>query len=102
VTAVDFLRTSLLAAALFSASPAAADTLTGHPGITDGDTLRLGSTRIRLYGIDSPERHQSCNYADGSALLPPPNSPDSSIGRRSLKFAKDPRRSAADKSTSAP
>ena len=30
-------------------------TLTGIPKITDGDTIRIGSTRIRLHGIDAPE-----------------------------------------------
>jgi len=29
--------------------------LTGIPKITDGDTIRIGNTRIRLHGIDAPE-----------------------------------------------
>ena len=28
--------------------------------VTDGDTLRIGSERIRLHGIDAPESAQSC------------------------------------------
>jgi endonuclease YncB( thermonuclease family) len=35
-------------------------TLTGIPKITDGDTIRIGSTRIRLHGIDAPETKQTC------------------------------------------
>ncbi|MFP6711273.1 MAG: thermonuclease family protein, partial [Rhodospirillales bacterium] len=38
--------------------------LTGIPKITDGDTIRTGSTRIRLHGIDAPEAKQTCT-ADG-------------------------------------
>ena len=30
------------------------------PSVTDGDTLRIGSERIRLHGIDAPESKQSC------------------------------------------
>jgi endonuclease YncB( thermonuclease family) len=39
-------------------------TLTGIPKVTDGDTIRIGSTRIRLHGIDAPEGKQTCT-ADG-------------------------------------
>lgn len=62
---------SLLALALFIAliSPAHADPvhISGVPGITDGDTIRIGADRIRLFGIDAPERDQSCTTADGTA-----------------------------------
>ena len=34
--------------------------LNGIPKITDGDTIRIGSTRIRLHGIDAPEAKQIC------------------------------------------
>lgn len=33
----------------------------------DGDTLQIGDTRYRLYGIDAPELHQSCETADGKS-----------------------------------
>ncbi|MBO33266.1 MAG: hypothetical protein CMM74_09875 [Rhodospirillaceae bacterium] len=36
-------------------------TLTGIPKIIDGDTIRIGNTRIRLHGIDAPEAKQTCN-----------------------------------------
>ena len=28
--------------------------------VTDGDTIRIGERRIRLWGIDAPELHQKC------------------------------------------
>ena len=34
--------------------------LTGHVTVTDGDTLRMGKVRIRLWGIDAPELRQTC------------------------------------------
>jgi endonuclease YncB( thermonuclease family) len=40
------------------------ETLTGIPKITDGDTIRIANTRIRLHGIDAPEAKQTCT-ADG-------------------------------------
>ena len=33
--------------------------------ISDGDTLRSGNLRIRLFGIDAPEKKQKCSYVDG-------------------------------------
>ena len=39
--------------------------LTGKPSITDGDTIRMGKTRIRLHGIDAPESKQSCRDGEG-------------------------------------
>lgn len=64
---MDFPRISLIAAALLAPCPAAADPIVGIPVRTDGDTLRLGTQRIRRYGIDAPERHQGCQHADGTA-----------------------------------
>ena len=37
----------------------------GAVRVVDGDTLRIGSRRIRLYGIDAPEHAQSCADAAG-------------------------------------
>ena len=34
--------------------------LSGVPVVTDGDTLKIGSERIRLHGIDAPESAQRC------------------------------------------
>ena len=48
-----------LAAALFLAVPALAD-ITGQPRVIDGDTIEVAGQRVRLHGIDAPERHQLC------------------------------------------
>lgn len=49
--------------------PALADGvhIVGIPGITDGDTIRVNGTKVRLFGIDAPERHQQCSSAEGQA-----------------------------------
>jgi endonuclease YncB( thermonuclease family) len=41
-------------------------TYTGRVSITDGDTIRIAGTRIRLHGIDTPEATQTCQNQDGS------------------------------------
>ena len=42
-----------------------AETLTGHARIIDGDTLAIGKARLRLLGIDAPERAQTCGDSPG-------------------------------------
>ncbi|EAR22959.1 thermonuclease family protein [Nitrococcus mobilis] len=42
-----------------------AETLAGIPLVVDGDTLEIQGERIRLYGIDAPERAQPCYDSDG-------------------------------------
>ncbi len=42
---------------------AEAETLTGRPYVTDGDTVKISGERIRLEGIDAPERNQRCRDA---------------------------------------
>jgi len=42
-------------------------TLTGIPKIVDGDTIWIGTTKIRLHGIDAPESKQECQRADGTS-----------------------------------
>ena len=44
----------------------AGETISGPVRVVDGDTLALGSRRLRLIGIDAPELRQSCsrNTAD--------------------------------------
>lgn len=37
----------------------------GIATVSDGDTLRLGETRIRLFGIDAPESRQRCPATSG-------------------------------------
>ena len=44
-----------------------ADASGGAVSVVDGDSLVVGGTRVRLYGIDAPEGPQSCNDAAGAA-----------------------------------
>jgi endonuclease YncB( thermonuclease family) len=43
----------------------AADIISGVPRIVDGDTIEIGSTKIRLESIDAPETDQACLDAHG-------------------------------------
>ena len=49
-----------LAGSAFAAEP-----IVGRASVTDGDTLVIRDTKIRLYGIDAPERAQLCKDPDG-------------------------------------
>ncbi|MEL6584519.1 MAG: thermonuclease family protein [Pseudomonadota bacterium] len=48
--------------------PLQAETLTGAPRIIDADTLELQGTRIRLHGVDAPERFTPDGIAATQAL----------------------------------
>ena len=37
-----------------------AKTITGNAKVIDGDTIHIGSNKIRLHGIDAPETDQTC------------------------------------------
>lgn len=37
----------------------------GRPRVIDGDSLVIGTSRIRLFGIDAPEGRQRCRDAQG-------------------------------------
>lgn len=39
--------------------------ITGHARVVDGDSLIIGASRIRLFGIDAPEGRQDCRDAQG-------------------------------------
>tara|TARA_B110000238_G_scaffold180187_1_gene204019 strand:+ start:316 stop:561 length:246 start_codon:yes stop_codon:yes gene_type:complete len=39
---------------------AIAGEISGVPSITDGDTIKILNKRIRLHGIDTPEKKQIC------------------------------------------
>jgi endonuclease YncB( thermonuclease family) len=41
--------------------------LSGRAFVIDGDTLRVGSTRVRLTGLDAPELGQDCTDAGGKS-----------------------------------
>lgn len=49
---IAFLGIALQAFAQQSEGPAV---------VVDGDTLKFGHQRVRLYGIDAPELHQTCD-----------------------------------------
>ena len=48
-------------------TPIYAADITGTPRIIDGDTIEVAGQRIRLHGIDSPERRQRCTRRDGTS-----------------------------------
>ena len=37
-----------------------ASEISGFPIVTDGDTIKISNKRIRLHGIDAPEKNQDC------------------------------------------
>lgn len=69
----------LLVATFLFAKTALADTrttvthitpgpFTGTPVVVDADTLKFGTVRVRLHGIDAPEKTQCCTQKDGMAI----------------------------------
>ncbi|WP_184411861.1 thermonuclease family protein [Xanthomonas translucens] len=50
---------------VFASAPGVAGELVGRATVTDGDTLTVAKTRIRLWGIDAPESAQQCTTKDG-------------------------------------
>lgn len=68
------MRPALFLAALLLPLQASADTLTGHVvGVTDGDTITLLDAsreqhKIRLAGIDAPEKKQAFGQRSKEAL----------------------------------
>ncbi len=50
---------------LYAAGAHAADAISGKARIIDGDTIEVAGTRIRLEGIDAPERGQECQDSLG-------------------------------------
>ena len=44
---------------------AQAPELVGRASVIDGDTIEIGGERIRLFGIDAIEAHQTCTLPTG-------------------------------------
>ena len=64
-SASKFSRTVSAAAValVFAANPpafSATTDITGPAKVIDGDTIKVNDTRIRIHGIDAPERKQTC------------------------------------------
>ncbi|MBL9009786.1 MAG: thermonuclease family protein [Alphaproteobacteria bacterium] len=57
--AVHYLGLPAQVADALNGAPASFD-IAGRARVSDGDTIRIGETRIRLDGIDAPESDQSC------------------------------------------
>jgi endonuclease YncB( thermonuclease family) len=51
---------AILAATFFSFAAQAAEIISGVPRVVDGDTIVVGTTKIRLASIDAPESDQVC------------------------------------------
>ncbi|MGB0957690.1 MAG: thermonuclease family protein [Litorivicinus sp.] len=49
------------------AAPGFQGVVTGPARVVDGDSLAIGETQIRLFGIDAPEGQQRCRDARGRA-----------------------------------
>jgi endonuclease YncB( thermonuclease family) len=60
---VTKLRLIVLSALLAWGAPAFAE-ITGKPRVIDGDTIEVAGQRVRLHGIDAPERGQTCAWPD--------------------------------------
>jgi len=65
--AVSLSLAAALALIAFAGPACAADkTIAGRAIVTDGDTLRINNRRIRIHGIDAPEKRQTCKRPDGT------------------------------------
>lgn len=42
------------------------DAITGSARVIDGDSIEIGTERVRLFGIDAPEGRQECHDAAGT------------------------------------
>lgn len=54
-------RIAAIAVALLAATPVSAQVYFGSANAVDGDSLEIGETRFRLFGIDAVEARQTCD-----------------------------------------
>ena len=54
------LTTILLFLTIQTSTSLAYADITGKAKVIDGDTIQINDTKIRIYGIDAPERKQTC------------------------------------------
>ena len=59
--AQKFLIFSFLFTLIFFINKVSSETIYGKPKIIDGDTIHIGSKKIRLHAIDAPETKQKCS-----------------------------------------
>jgi len=56
---------SIFVLVLLLSAPLMAGEVSGPARVVDGDSLRIGQTDVRLFGIDAPEAAQTCGRASG-------------------------------------
>jgi endonuclease YncB( thermonuclease family) len=56
---------AIVAGLLLGSVALGAEVISGEPRIVDGDTVQIGTTKIRFAGIDAPETDQVCLNAKG-------------------------------------
>lgn len=57
---------SAIVALLLLCSPAFAEPIAGTVRVVDGDTIDVAGQRVRIWGIDAPERAQTCAATPGA------------------------------------
>ena len=51
-----------LSLSLFNTGISFAEDFSGKARVVDGDTIYVGSTKVRVFGIDAPEQKQTCTH----------------------------------------